>query len=95
MTAKDVRNALAGVADSVTLRNGVWTARRGFFYAHGGSAEAFAAAVRRALPTATVLDSWEKWTPFRGGDSVARGSHWGVKFTVPATDAGTSTEGLS
>lgn len=82
MTSADVRRALDGVADTVSVRNGVYTARRGFYYTHGRTADALADAVRRAIPGATVTGSGEHWAPFRGGQSVRDGSHWFVSFTV-------------
>jgi hypothetical protein len=85
MTTKQVREKLSGLVDSVSQKNGVFTVRRGFFYTHGGSAERLAAAVKAAFPDATVLDSGEKWTSFRGGATVANQSHWWVKFQVEPT----------
>lgn len=82
MTNAEVRKAVEGFADSVAILNGVFTVRRGFFYRCGGSAEALRAAVEKAVPGACILDSGEKWTAFNGGASLARSTHWWVKFTV-------------
>lgn len=81
-TLKQVREALD--VDSASVKNGVFTVRRGFFYRHGFTADALAASVKRAFPTAKVLDSGEVWKPFRGGAPVSKQSHWFVKFEVPA-----------
>jgi hypothetical protein len=83
MTTKQVRESLH--ADSVSQKDGVFTVRRGFFYTGGKTSEDFANAVKAVFPTAVVIDSGEVWTPFRGGATVAKQSHWWVKFTVPAT----------
>lgn len=85
-TTKAIREALAGVADTVTFRDGEWTARRSFFYTNGCHAEHFEARVRECVPHATILESGEVWKPFRGGASVAQGSHWFVRFTTPAPE---------
>jgi hypothetical protein len=69
-------------ADTLSLRNGVFTARRGFFYSGGVTAQAYAAGVIAAVPGAVLLDCGSKWTVFRGGASCANQSHWWVKFTV-------------
>lgn len=84
--SKLVREALSGVADSVSCRNGVWTARRGFYYHLGGSTEKFVVDVRNALLakglTGQLEDSGEVWKPFKGGASLAKQSHWFVKFNL-------------
>lgn len=69
-------------ATSLSKRNGVYTARKGFFYRHGKDSGTFAQRIADEL-NATILDHGEQWTPFRGGAPVARSSHWWVKFTVP------------
>lgn len=86
MTLKQVRETLS--ADSYSVKNGVFTVRRTFFYACGGSADKFAAYVKSAFPAATILESGEVWKPFRGGASVAQSSHWFVKFAVPVVEGG-------
>lgn len=78
--ASDVRMAVS--ADTASVKNGVFTVRRSFFYTSGGSAEKFAERVLVAFPTAVILDKGEVWKAFRGGSTVAQGSHWFVKFTI-------------
>jgi len=80
MTLTELKSLLS--ADSYSLKAGVFTVRRGFFYRNGGSAEAYAARVVAAVPGATVLDCGEVWKAFKGGASVANHSHWYVNFTV-------------
>lgn len=82
MTSAMVRDKLLGYVDTVSLRKGVFTARRGFFYTHGFTADAFARTIERHVPGATVLDSGMVWKAFRGGATVAEGSHFWAKFTV-------------
>jgi hypothetical protein len=81
-----IRSALT-LADTVGRnQDGTYTARRGFFYRHGGTASSFRDAVSATLNKLgmqiIVLDNWEHWTGFRGGASVRNQSHWGVRFMV-------------
>lgn len=80
MTLKQVRDRLT--VDTVSVKDGVFTVRRSFFYTHGYTAAKFVEYVKHVLPQAVVVDQGEVWKPFNGGQSVARGSHWYVKFTV-------------
>lgn len=81
LTAASVRELLR--VDTVSLRDGVYTARRQFFYRMGGTPEQLEARVRQVLPGATVLSSGEVWKRFNGGASVRNSSHWYVTFTLP------------
>ena len=80
VTRKDVKEALC--VDQVVLSKGIFTVRHGFYYTHGFTAEKLVEHVKCAYPHATILDSGEIWKPFKGGASVARQSHWFVKFTL-------------
>lgn len=75
-----VADAVAGVADVVSVSKGQIFVRRSFYYRHGYDADKFAAAVQRAVDAAkvpvTVQEHGEKYKAFRGGDTVAQGSHW-------------------
>lgn len=79
LTLKELRERFS--ADTYSLKNGVFTVRRGFFYTGGFTAEAFAQKVREAFPDATIRESGEVWKDFRGGAPVAQQSHWFVRFT--------------
>jgi hypothetical protein len=68
--------------DQITRKGEVWTARRGFFYRFGGSAEKYSEGVKKAFPDATILENGEFKAPFRGGAPISRSSHWFVKFTI-------------
>jgi hypothetical protein len=80
MTLKQLREKLS--ADTYSLKNGIFTVRRGFFYTGGRTSEDFAQAVSAALPSATIVEHGEVWKAFRGGASTAQQSHWFVKFQV-------------
>lgn len=86
---KQARAALeyAGLADAFNkTKTGSFVTRRSFFYRHGGDKEAFAAKVGQALALAgieyEIIYTWEKLVPFRGGQSIAAGSHWGCEFKL-------------
>lgn len=79
---QQIRATLAGTFDSVSFRDGKWTVRESFFYKHGRTAERVVRTVQRLVPSAIVLDSGEVFKAFSGGQSVARGSHFYVVFTV-------------
>jgi hypothetical protein len=83
ITATDVAAKVTKVKlDMVSLKHGVFTARRTFFYTHGKTAQILVNAITDAFPTAEILESGEIWKPFRGGAPVAKQSHWFVKFTI-------------
>lgn len=85
LTVKTVRAAL--MPDTCCVRDGVCTIRRGFFYTNGFTAEKYRGRVLAAYPNADILDYGEVWKPFRGGASVAAGSHWFVKFRLKPPEA--------
>lgn len=78
--AEEVREEL--VCDQVTKRHNRYTARRGFYYRNGYTAEAFVKLVRAAYPAAKIIDSGEIWKPFRGGAKTQDSSHWFVTFEL-------------
>lgn len=82
MKTKDVRNHLLGYFDSASQKEGVFTVRRSYFYTNGLTAEKCEAIVKSRIPAAQIIESGNKWTTFRGGASVAQGSHFWVKFKI-------------
>ena len=80
---KQIKLALETVAGTVGTSKGKIVARRGFYYRMGKTSATFAASVNDALEDAglsqRVLEHGEKWAEFRGGQTVAQGSHfWAV-----------------
>lgn len=75
-----VRDALGTVADTVGKGKAGIIARRSFFYRNGMTADKFAAQVNAALAknnsSLRVKEHGEKYAYFRGGQTVAQGSHW-------------------
>jgi hypothetical protein len=84
MTMKQIRAALETVADSVGRSKGDVVVRRGFFYKQGMTSEKFAEQVNAALEKVglpqRVVACGEKWAPFRGGQTVAQGSHFWARI---------------
>jgi len=81
MKIKDIKEKLSGVADTVGKRkDGCIVVRRGFFYRHGNSAEAFAQNIR--AHGFKVLDQGETNKPFNGGGGTAQNSHWWAVLDV-------------
>lgn len=81
ITVNWIRENVIGI-DTISKRNGIFTARRGFFYTCGGSSEDLACTIERDIPGAVVIAQGQQWTPFRPGAPLNRSSHWWVKFTV-------------
>ena len=84
LTAKALSEMIS--SDSLTKSQGVFVARRGFFYTKGYTAQDFSAYVTSILRQngieINVEEAGEVWKPFKGGASLAQQSHWYVRFTV-------------
>lgn len=81
LTVKQVRAVLEGHADSIGRnKDGHIVLRRGFFYTNGMSGEKFADSAMKRLAAAgiqaRIVDTATIWKAFRGGASVAQGSHF-------------------
>jgi len=62
-------------------KSGNFIARRGFFYTNGACSENYADAVKKAFPSANIIDHGTIYKPFKGGASVSNQSHFYVEFT--------------
>jgi hypothetical protein len=73
-------------ASTCSMRNGVLIARKSFFYTHGFSGEQFAKRISNSLfehgIRSNIVNSSTVWKPFRGGDSVAQGSHFRADIEI-------------
>jgi len=83
LTVKQVRAVLEGYVDSIGRnKDGHIVVRKGFFYTNGMDAEQFAQVVLGRLTrsgiAARMIDTACIWKAFRGGASVAQGSHFKV-----------------
>lgn len=72
--------------DHVSKSKGVYKVYRGYFYRVGMDeykvlAEADARLTKAGIAH-TMLDCGDHWAPFRGGDSIQKGSHFWATFTI-------------
>lgn len=81
MTKKEMKKVL-GASMISKKRNGNYLARWSYFYRHDRSATKYAQQVKEAFPEATIIDSGDHWTEFKGGASVANQSHFYVEFKI-------------
>lgn len=84
MKTTEVQDKL-GYGCSVSVRKGVYTVRRGFFYRHDMDSQKLANTCEKAIPGCTIIDHGEVWKPFRGGAELRNSSHFWVKFTIAQT----------
>ena len=80
VSRKPSEMAEALMADSLSVRGGVYTYRKMFFYTNGQTAQSHADKIKRIYPDCTILEQEEIWKPFRGNAPLARSSHFMVKF---------------
>ena len=69
-------------ADTISKKNEVYTARKGYFYTMGKTSFDFVNRILNEFPNVKIIDSGDHYASFRGGASVANSSHWFVKFTL-------------
>ena len=75
-TAQQVHDGLTGV-DSLSVRKGVYTAKRMFYYRHGMDATKYAASIMMQLPeTAKMVKKGESWNAW------PKDSFFYVEFTL-------------
>jgi hypothetical protein len=82
MTTTQIKERLRWVVDTVSKRGNVFTVRKSFFYTNGYSSLGLANAIKVRLENVTIIDHGEKWADFKGGEDVAKQSHWWVKFSL-------------
>jgi hypothetical protein len=75
-----------GVDHIAMSKDGTFIFRRGYYYAHGGSAEKFAAKVDNMLTAVgiphEIVDQGDHWAPFKGGGSIKTQTHWWAKVRI-------------
>jgi hypothetical protein len=83
---KEILNAGGIYPGDITQAKGFIYLRWGFFYTMGNSAYKYAIRVSHALEVAgvkaSIVDTYDKWVAFRGGDSIKKGSHFLVKLKI-------------
>lgn len=81
VTAQAARDRIAG-CDAASVRNGVFTVRRSFYYLDPNDQAGFESAVRRAFPNVNILESGTLYKAFVGGAPIGKQSHYWVKFIL-------------
>lgn len=69
-------------ANTVSVRGGVYIIRKSFFYRMGKTTKDLEDKVIKNIIGSFILESGEHNAPFIGGQSIANGSHWFVKFGI-------------
>jgi hypothetical protein len=80
METKDVKKLLDCNFDTISKRNGIFTARKAYFYTYGQTEQDAVNVIKIRIPSAKIIDTGDHWRPFKGGASIASQSHWYVKF---------------
>jgi hypothetical protein len=83
ITTKHLQEVLG--TEHVSKSKGAFIIRKSYFYRFGYDSSKLAEFVKSKIPNATIIDHGDHWAPFRGGDSVAKGSHFWVRFTIGET----------
>lgn len=73
---------VSDLCSTLSKTKGNYIIRRGFFY-NTSSPEYMINRLKERFPDVIIIDSGQKWKAFRGGDSVAQGSHYWVIFNFP------------
>lgn len=84
---KQLKAAMFGIADQVSRkRDGTYMIRKSYFYRNGMDSTKFEIKVLDALNAANissrVVESGDRFVPFKGGHTVAQGSHFWVQLEL-------------
>ena len=79
---KITKDDLSGVPFSTLSKNkaGNYVIRLGYYYRMGKSQHIMEEKLKEKFPDVNIVKSWDKFTAFKGGASVANQSHFGVEF---------------
>lgn len=66
-------------------KNGNYIIRQGFYYRNGRSQYIMCEKLQEKFPNVNVVNMGERFVPFRGGDTIAQGSHFWVEFNFVDT----------
>lgn len=83
MKNQEIREKLSVYFDVISIRNGVWTAKRSYFYRQG-SPEVLAKSIQSLLPNSNIIECGDHWRPFKGSAKTGgpQDSYMFVKFTI-------------
>jgi len=84
MTSNQVKSLLSSkgiYCDTLSKSKGNFILRKGFFYTHGNDSYKIAQRIKEAFGNEIeIIETDDIWKPFRGGVTVAQGSHFKVVF---------------
>ena len=83
---KEIKKALEMVSDKISVRNGVYTIKKSYFYGFGKDGSELAKKVESKLDNAVVIDYGNHWHPFVGGakPGSSKDSYLFCKFYIKA-----------
>jgi hypothetical protein len=84
MSTKEVKKALEMVSDKISVRNGVYTIKKSYYWGVSEDGSALAKKVESKLDKAVVLDYGNHWHPFVGGakSGSSKDSYLYCKFYI-------------
>ena len=84
MTSKEVREILNHNFNVISVRHGIFTAKKSYYWGVTKSADVYADKVKELIPKAEILECGNHWAPFRGGAKAGgpQDSYFWVKFKV-------------
>ena len=82
MKTKDIKIRLNDHVDVVSSRNGIYTAKRSYFFGMTKDGSNLADKVKALIPEAFIIDYGNHWHAFVGGarPGSSKDSYWWVKF---------------
>ena len=75
----------------MSLRNGVFTMRKGYYYRHGANAESVFKSNLEKLNAAfdvTDVDYGDHYASFKSGEGILKNSYWWMSFKLKRKDPG-------
>ena len=67
MSIKEVKQAIGATADVLSVRHGVFTAKKSYYWGFADDGSQYAEKIKKLIPTAEVEVYGNHWHPFRGG----------------------------
>ncbi len=84
MTTKQIRQTLENTIDTLSFRNGTYTAKKSYFWGVAQDGSKLADSIQKHLPKAEILDYGNHYHGFVGGarPGSSKDSYFYCKFTV-------------
>jgi len=84
MKTKEVKEKLSSIADVLSVRGGIYTAKKSYFWGFGKDGSEFADKIKKIIPEAKIEDYGNHWHPFVGGakPGSSKDSYLFCKFSI-------------